>query len=916
MTGPLLTTKMFVPRPKAGTLVRARVSDLLDQGVSTKLTLVAAQAGFGKTTALANWVHQRCAPGLVAWLSLDSGDTDPATFWTYVVTALSATNPDIGSGVLPLLEGAGRPTPAMLTELLNRLAELEHDVVLVLDDYHLADGPDIAEAVTFLLTHLPPQAHLVLSTRTDPSLPLSRLRARGELVEIRAADLRFTNAEATSYLHGAGVDLDPPEAAILESRTEGWAAALQLAVLSLQDRTDVADFLADFAGDDRFIVDYLVEEVLSRQPRDVREFLLRTSILERLTGPLCDAVTGHTGGGDTLQQLERENLFVIPLDARRQWYRYHHLFADVLRAHAATDPAGTPLATLHLRASAWYDADERPVPAVRHALSAGDPARAAALMETAMPRLLRDRQEATIVRWVDAVPADVVSSRPALAMGFIAGLMAHNDVSSVPARLDELDALLARLAAARAAEPVVLVEDPTEVPRLPGKVQLYRAAYALVTEDLDGTQRHVALATAAAAPDDHPTRAGAWGLSGLAHWRLGDIEATHQCYSRCVEELLQAGHLSDVLGCTTTLADIRITQGRLSDATRTLQRTLALTTTTTTTTTTEAVPRGTADMHAGLAGVALERGQLDDAESHLRRAQELGEAAGMPQHASQVRVTMALARAARGDVNEALTLLEEAERLYVPDFKPDVRPVHATRARLLIGQGRLDEARAWAATHQLRPDDELTYVREHEHITLATLLLAESRGGQAQHLDELRPFLARLHAASDAGGRHGTLVEIAVLEACAALAAGDHQEAGDHLRLALRLSGPERFTRPFTDHAGDLPRLVQLLTPEEQQSAWVGTLLAACTPEVPPTAQARVRPPRQDLVDPLSQRELEVLRLLATDLSGPELARHLVVSLNTVRTHTRNVYGKLGVSGRRAAVSRARELNLLSRQDE
>jgi LuxR family maltose regulon positive regulatory protein len=910
MSGPLLTTKMFVPRPKPGTLVRARVSDLLDHSLSTKLTLVAAQAGFGKTTALANWVHQRCAPGLVAWLSLDSGDTHPATFWTYVVTALSATNPDIGAGVLPLLEGAGRPTPAMLTELLNRLAELDHDLVLVLDDYHLADGPDIAEAVTFLLTHLPPQAHIVLSTRTDPTLPLSRLRARGELVEIRAADLRFTNAEATSYLHGAGVHLDPPEAAILESRTEGWAAALQLAVLSLQDRTDVSDFLADFAGDDRFIVDYLVEEVLSRQPSDVREFLLRTSILERLTGPLCDAVTGHTGGADTLQQLERENLFVIPLDARRQWYRYHHLFADVLRAHAAAEPAGTPLATLHQRASAWYNADGQPVPAVRHALSAGDHARAAAIMERAIPSLLRDRQEATIASWVDAVPADVVSSRPALAMGFIAGLMAYTDVRSVPHRLDELEALLARLAAGPSTEPGVLVEDPTELGRLPGKVQLYRAAYALVTEDLDGAHRHVALATTAAAPDDHPTRAGAFGLSGLAHWRLGDIEATHHCYSRCVEELHKAGHMSDVLGCTTTLADIRLTQGRLGDAERTLQRALALTATT------EPVPRGTADMHTGLAGVALERGQLDDAESHLRRAQQLGEAAGMPQHASQVRVTMAIARAARGDVEESLTLLEEAERLYVPDFKPDVRPVHATRARLLIRLGRLDEARAWAATHQLRPDDELSYVREYEHITLGMLLLAEGRAGQPQRLEQVRTFLSRLHAATDAGGRLGTLVEVAVLEACAALVAGDQQEAGDHLRIALRLSGRERFTRPFTEHAGDLPRLVELLSQDEQQSAWVGTLLAACPPEGSPTARAGGRPARQDLVDPLSQRELEVLRLLATDLSGPELARHLVVSLNTVRTHTRNVYGKLGVNGRRAAVSRARELNLLSRHDD
>ena len=417
MSGPLLTTKLFVPRPRAGTLVRARVSDLLDRGAATKLTLVSAQAGFGKSTAIANWVHQRTDPGVVAWLSLDSGDTHPPTFWTYAVTALSAAHPDVGTGVLPLLEGQGTPTEAALTELLNRLAELDHDVVLVLDDYHLADSPDIADGLAFLLTHLPPQAHVVLATRTDPSLPLSRLRARGELVEIRAVDLRFTDAETSSYLHGAGVALDPAGAALVESRTEGWAAALQLAVLSLQGRDDIASFLADFAGDDRFIVDYLVEEVLGRQPRDIREFLLRTSVLERLTGPLCDAVTGHTGGDDTLALLERQNLFVIPLDARRQWYRYHALFADVLRAHATSDREGPALVTLHQRAGAWYQSQNLLVPAVRHALAAGENARAAALMESAIPGLLRDRQEATIVGWASAVPDAVVRPRPALAMG-------------------------------------------------------------------------------------------------------------------------------------------------------------------------------------------------------------------------------------------------------------------------------------------------------------------------------------------------------------------------------------------------------------------------------------------------------------------------------------------------------------------
>ena len=907
MSGSLLTTKFFIPQPKPGTLVRARVSDLLDQGMEAKLTLVSAQAGFGKTTALANWVHQRSEPGLVAWLSLDAGDAHPGTFWTYVVTALSGSNPELGASVLPMLDSAASPTQAALTELVNRLAQLDHDAVLVLDDYHLVDNADIGEGVAFLLTHLPPHVHLVLGTRTDPSLSLSRLRAKGELVEIRAADLRFTDAEATSYLHHAGVHLDAPEAAILERRTEGWAAALQLAVLSLQNRADVSGFLAHFAGDDRFIVDYLVDEVLSRQPPEVREFLLRTCILDRLSGPLCDAVTGDTGGADTLERLERKNLFVVPLDTRRQWYRYHHLFADVLRAHASADSTGPPIATLHERASAWYQADGQPVAAVGHALAAGDHSRAAALMESAIPNLLRDRQEATIVGWVDAIPRDVVRTRPLLAIGFVAGLMSVSDVSSVPQRLDELEAALAGLDAASGADTGSVGEDPHGLGQVPGKVQLYRAAYALLTEDLETTQRHVALATRTAAVDDYPTRAGAWGLSGLAHWRAGNIAETHHCYSRCVDELLRAGHISDALGCTTTLADIRINQGRLSEAERTLHGGLALAPRTV------PAPRGTADMHTGLAQVALERGQVDDAEEHLRRAQQLGEVAGMPQHAAQVRVTMALVRAARGDFDEALNLLDEAERVYVPDFKPDVRPVHATRARLLVAQLRLDQAHAWAEAHQLRADDELTYVREYEHITLAMLLVAENRSTSTTGLTEMRSLLVRLHDASEAGGRIGALLEITLLQACAALAASDRHGAADHLRLALRLSGSERFVRPFTYHAADVPLLVALLTPEEQQTPWVRTVRATCLPERSATSPP---PSRQSLVEPLSERELEVLRLLATDLSGPELARHLVVSLNTVRTHTRNVYSKLGVSGRRAAVTRARELDLLSRQPD
>lgn len=661
MAGHLLSTKLFIPRPRTGTVDRPRVGELLTQGAKTKLTVLSAQAGFGKTTAIANWVHQGPGPQAVSWVSLDATDADPDSFWTYVVTALAKQIPGVTESVLPVLGAAKAPSAAALTELLNRLAEAPHEVYLVLDDYHLVDAPALAAGMTFLLNNLPPQAHLLLSTRSDPDLPLSRLRAREEVVEVRASDLRFTTPEAASYLHAAGLHLQPSDLAVLEERTEGWVAALQLAALSLRDRSDVSEFIAEFAGDDRFIVDYLVEEVLARQPEPIRQFLVRTSILERLTGPLCDAVTGQAASDLMLHDLDRQNLFVIPLDARRRWYRYHHLFADVLRTHLDTDPDSPSLAELHGRASRWYEHDDQPVPAVGHALAAGDQSRAATLMEVAIPDLLRLRQESILRGWMDTLPDDVVHSRPVLAMGFVAALMSRNEFETVPGRLDHLQTLLAQAGAAgvtgAAPAPGVIVQDRAELPRLAGQGELYRAALALVAGDTEGTHRHVRRATEVAAPDDRVTRAGAWALSGLAQWSVGDLEAAHQCYTSCVDGLLQAGHVSDVLACSITLADLRTTQGRLRDAQATYERALALAGHG------PGVLRGTPDMHTGLSIVLLEHNDITTAEAHLRRAQELGEPSGLPQHPYRLRVAMALARQARGDADEALALLDEAERV-------------------------------------------------------------------------------------------------------------------------------------------------------------------------------------------------------------------------------------------------------------
>ena len=412
MPSPLVRTKLYVPRARHTVVPRARLVGRLSTSGQPRLTVVSGPAGFGKTTLLATWAATASRP--VAWVSLEETEQQSTSFWTYVVTALDTAVPGLGAGVLPLLQAPHPPMQSVLAVLLNDLGALAEGVELILDDYHLADGPGIAGDVAFLVDHLPPDVHVLISTRADPTLPLARMRARGELVEIRAADLRFTLEEVTAYLNGvAGLQLDDPEIAALEDRTEGWVAALQLAALSLRGRDDAAGFIAGFAGDDRYVVDYLVEEVVRRQPGEVTRFLLDTSVLDRLSGSLCDAVTRGNDSRAVLESLERANLFVIPLDDSRQWYRYHHLFADVLRAHLVQErPA--EVAGLHRRAAEWYGAADEPEPAVRHALAAGDVELAADLVERSVIGMLRQRQEATVRGWLDQIPAEVVRRRPVL----------------------------------------------------------------------------------------------------------------------------------------------------------------------------------------------------------------------------------------------------------------------------------------------------------------------------------------------------------------------------------------------------------------------------------------------------------------------------------------------------------------------
>ena len=905
----LLETKFFTPRAPRVLVPRARLAERMAAVTTSTLTLVSAPAGFGKTTLLAEWLASwPAAERSVAWLSLDQRDNDPLLFWTYVIASLRTVSPGVGLGALALLQAQQpAPTEVVLTTLLNDLQALADDVVLVLDDYHVIDRREVHEAVAFLLSHLPPRLHLLIASRADPDLPLARLRARGELVEIRAAELRFTADEAAAYLNGAmGLALTSSDVSTLERRTEGWIAALQLAALSVGGRDDVATFIAGFAGDDRYIVDYLVEEVLDRQPDDVRTFLVQTSVLDRLSGPLCDAVTGQSDSKARLTMLERANLFLIPLDDSRRWYRYHHLFAEVLQTYLL-DERPDEVAGLHGRASLWYGQNFEPALAIRHALLAGDVERAADLVEVAIPALRRVRQEEMIRGWLDAIPDEVVKARPVLMMGRIGALMAGNVFEGVEQQLEELERSLGPLGphGRIGTLPVgIVAANQEELIRLPAAIELQRAGLSLVRGDLDGTIEHAQLVLARAAEDDHVLRAGASALSALASWAGGNLEDARRGYSVSREGLSRAGHLSDVLGISLALTDILITQGQLDEARRTCDAGLRLASDD------GQVPRGMADMHVVLSQIACERGDLAAAQQHLQTAHDLGELRGLPQHPYRWRVAHARVRQAEGNLAGALTLLEDAERVYVGDFSPNVRPVPAMRARVLAVQGRVCDALAWARSQQVSVADELSYFREFDHITLARVLLAKAQVGQTDSpAPELVEFLDRLLGAAEAGARTGSVIEVLVLQALTHQARGETTTAFAALEHALQLAEGQGYVQVFVGEGAPMKALLGSVPPQHPAAPYVRRLLSGgAQPETTPPAE----PPAIQLVEPLSERELDVLRLLGSDLNGPDIARELSVSLNTVRTHTKNIYAKLGVNSRRAAVTQGTELHLLS----
>lgn len=898
VTSAILDTKIHAPGRRPAMVPRPRLAALLDRGLASKMTLVSAPPGFGKSTLVADWLAGSGAGRRsAAWVSLDRGDDDPVTFWAYVAAALTAASPDLAETTRPLRDAADAPFASLLAPLVNALGSASGDTVLVLDDYHVIESPAIHDGVMFLLEHAPATFHLIVTTRSDPPLPLARLRARGELVEIRAADLRFTTEEAETFLNGTmGLTLSSGDVAALEGRTEGWIAALQLAALSVSGRRDAHRFIAEFAGDDRYIVDYLVAEVLHRQPDDMRDFLLETSILRRMTGATCDAVTGRRDGRAVLETLERGNLFVVPLDAQRRWYRYHHLFADVLQAHLQ-DERPERVAGLHGRASAWFEGEGDLQEAIRHAFASGDHARAAELLERAVPSLRQARQETLMRRWFEALPPELFADRPVLSIEYVGALMAIGDVAGVERPLQIAERWIDRPG------PDMVVVDEREFRRLPAQVAMYRAALARIHGDNPGTMLHARRVFDLAAEDDHLGRGAGAALLGLANWSAGDLDEASRWYAEAIASLGRAGHRSDVLGCTLAAADIRRAQGRLGDALRLLRNGAD----------TAGVPdgppaRGAVDMHIGMAEILLEQGDVGSAADHLQRARDMGEEHGLPQSPYRSRVVAARLAQIDGDLDGASALLAEAARVFNSDFSPDIRPIASQMARIRIAQGRLDDAWAWARDRGLTAVDELDYLHESEHLTLARLLVAQGvRDDDPTSLDQALGLTERLHAAAEDGGRSGAVIEALVVGALARVARGDRDGAVDAVRRAAALAEPDGHVRVFLDEGPQMTSLLRLAATGRAAPRFTQRLLAGARATPPPPVGTSV------LVEPLSERELDVLRLLRSDLDGPDIARELVVSLNTLRTHTKNIYAKLGVSSRRAAVRRAEELDLLPR---
>jgi LuxR family maltose regulon positive regulatory protein len=902
MLTPILATKLFVPSPRSRVVFRPDLIERLNEGLSAsrKLILISAPAGFGKTTLVSEWAAGCQRP--VAWLSLDEGDKTPISFLTYLVAALQTMEPEIGKGVMAVMQSPQPPpTESILTTLLNEIAKNPDNFLLVLDDYHVLDSKAIDDAITFLIEHQPPHMHLVIATREDPHLPLARLRVRDQLTELRAADLRFTPTEAAEFLNQVmGLNLSIENISKLENRTEGWIAGLQLAALSMQGRKDITSFIKSFTGSHRFVLDYLVEEVLQHQSEHTRSFLLQTAILDRFCAPLCNAVNEREDGKEMLDALEGSNLFLIPLDDQRQWYRYHHLFADVLRAHLI-EARPEQVSSLHRRASAWYEQNGFPSDAIHHALAAKDFAYAASLIELAWSPMDLSYQSSTWLGWAKALPDELIRARPVLSVGYAWALLDGGELEPSEARLQDAERCL------DTSTDKMIVVDKVQFRSLTASIATARAYRSLALGNIPGTVKYAQQALKLTPQDDQVRHNQVVSLLGLAQHTSGDLEAAELSLSEFYTSLRKTGEIATLCGITFLLAEIRVALGRLNAAEGIYQQTIHLATSRG-----GALPLGTADVYRGLAEISIERGDLQTAAQHLLTSQKLGEQIPVTDWPHRLYVSQARLKEAQEDLNGALTLLDEAERVYIRNLLPDVRPVAALKVRIWLKQGRLPEALGWAREQGLSGDDEICYLREFEYITLTRVLIAEGKRERATgFFDEATQLLGRLLKAADADSRLGSAIPILLLQTLVFQAQGNLHEARESLKRALVLAEPEGYIRTFVDEGQALRLLIekQSLNLDHPLRSYANKLLAAFKQPQAASKPASIHQ-KPNLIEPLSERELEVLKLLRSELNGPEIAQRLIVSLNTFRTHTKSIFNKLGVNNRRAAILRADELGL------
>ncbi len=905
----LLATKLHVPGPRPGLVARPRLAERLDEGLGHGVVVVVAPAGYGKTVLLAEWTRSGACPA--GWLSLDAGDNDPRRFWRHALVALEPLSPAISERVGPL---AGSPAPPtfepLVTALINDLVgdSAADEGLLVLDDYHLIRSDVVHESFGFLLEHRPPQLRVVLASRSDPPLSLARLRARGQLAEVRAADLRFTIGEAGALLQvlmaSPGRALSDDVVAALAARTEGWAAGLQLAALSLRGQSDVAGYVAAFTGSQRYVLDYLAEEVLEGQDEPLRTFLVETSVLERLSGPLCDAMTGRVDSQALLEQADRAGLFLVSLDEVRGWWRYHHLFADLLRARLDRHPDWG--ARLHRAAAAWHDEHGLPDDAIHHALAAGEMVWAARLIEEHFDTLFYlNGEPVAINRWLQALPDDLVRSRPRL-------LLAQSVMAAMRGDVETMEPLIA---AAEQASVGAIVEPFTPTAsragsllvNVPALIALNRSYAAQLRGDAEGTAVYTSRALAQVREGEDTLSVSIEGFLGMAQWLRGHLPEAELAFASRIAGLRNASQATMTAWMEYSLARIQRARGRLDASIQTCQQALEFVATAG-----QPDPPTAGPALVGLAEVAYQRNDLHAALGYVTEGIGLCRQFVYTPTLVAGLTTLAWIREASGDPVGALNAMREAED-YAVGPAGLLNPVPAQRARLQLAQGDLMGPSDWTRSCGLDPDDDPHYPLEPGHLVLARLLLAQGL------FDRAIALLDRLHAAAAAQERAGSLIEVQALRALALRAAGDESGALTALAGALGLACPQGYVRVFADEGPPMADLLSRLIAIQRDNEAAASVPLDCLARLQRALAAHSgsdhgRSPQElpGLVDHLTKRELEVLAMLAAGMSNQAVATQLVVSLDTVKKHVSHVLTKLGAVNRTEAVARARELGLIT----